>query len=267
VKYTASDLDSLVAAVLESAKNRHVASDVIRRFGEMELERQASVKGAVKETKNRLHQAGGAYLERAPNYGRWRAELAAAADAAAIRDLSLIWMQSHSSTRERLPILEDFYSTTLHHVGRIESVIDIACGLNPLAIGWMGLSSGTKYYAYDMYGDMTGFLSEYLRKIGVDGAANSCDCAASAPKQKADLAFILKFLPVLEQIEKGSTLDWLKHIDAGALLVSFPTRSLGGKGKGMAQNYEARFMETISGENWHVEKFVFENELCFLVKR
>jgi 16S rRNA (guanine(1405)-N(7))-methyltransferase len=214
-----------------------------------------------------LHQAGGAYLERAPNYERWRTELAAAVDAATIRDLSLNWMQSHSSTCERLPILEDFYSTTFRSVGRIDSVIDIACGLNPLTIGWMGLSAGTKYYAYDMYSDMTGFLSEYLRKIGVDGAANSCNCSASPPEQKADLALILKFLPVLEQIEKGRTLDWLKRVDAGALLVSFPTRSLGGKGKGMAQNYEARFMETISGENWRVEKFVFENELCFLVKR
>jgi len=63
MKFIGADLDSLVTTVLESAKNRHVSPDVIRQFGEKELASQASLKAAIKETKNRLHQAAGAYLE------------------------------------------------------------------------------------------------------------------------------------------------------------------------------------------------------------
>jgi len=267
MKFSNSELDALVCAVLESAKNRHVAPNVVRQIGEIEICNQKNLKSAIKETKNRLHQAAGAYIEKAPNYDRWRVELNAAPNEAAIRDLSFVWMQSHSSTRERLPFIENFYRTSLESLGKISSVMDIACGLNPLSISWMGLGEGTRYAAFDLYDDMTGFLLDYFRAVAVDGCAWAYNCAAAPPEQAADLALVLKFLPVLEQFEKGSTLEWLKRINAPALLISFPTRSLGGKGKGMAQNYEARFMDTIDSENWNIEKHEFPNELCFLVKR
>jgi len=268
MKFIGADLDSLVTTVLESAKNRHVSPDVIRQFGEKELASQASLKAAIKETKNRLHQAAGAYLDRAPNYDRWRTELSAAANEAEIHELSVSWMRSHSSTRERLTILDSFYKRTLHSLGRIDSVIDIACGLNPLAVRWMGLADGFHYTAYDLYSDMTEFLTEYFSRLGIDGKAFCFNCAVSPPPHRfVDLALILKFLPVLEQMDKGGTLNWLRQIDAAAMLISFPTRSLGGKGKGMARNYEARFLEMVSGENWRIEKFEFDGELCFLVDK
>jgi 16S rRNA (guanine(1405)-N(7))-methyltransferase len=267
MKFTSSDLDALVASVLDTAKNRHVSPDAIRQIGVKELAAQSSLKAAIKETKNRLHQAAGAYLDRTPNYELWKTELAAAVDEATVRELSLSWMHAHSSTRERLPILDNFYRISLESLGRIDSVIDIACGLNPLAVLWMGLPEGVRYMAYDFYSDMTDFLSEYLCKVGVDGEAYVRNCAAFPPEEAADLALILKFLPVLEQIEKGSTLDWLKRINARAILISYPTRSLGGKAKGMARNYEVKFMDMVGSENWRIEKFEFANELCFLVRR
>ncbi len=267
MKVTAGDLDALTAVILESAKYRHVSTDVIRQIGEQELRSRSSIRDAIKETKSRLHQAAGAYLDRAPNYDRWKAGLALAEDEHAIRELSRSWMQSHSSTRERLPILDEFYRATLQSPGSIHSVIDIACGLNPLAIPWMGLAEGFRYDAFDLYEDMAGFLGSYLNALGVIGSARAADCVGAPPETAADLAIILKFLPVLEQQAKGSTLEWLKRINAPNLLVSFPTRSLSGKGKGMARHYEARFLDTISRENWTVSKFEFDGELCFYVKR
>jgi len=41
---------------------------------------------------------------------------------------------------------------------------------------------------------------------------------------------------------------------------------LGGRSKGMVQNYEAQFEGWIEGRDWAVERFEFENELAFLVK-
>lgn len=264
---TNHDQEIAVATVLQSAKYRHICPDLVRRTAFRFVDSGASIKDLVKLTKNRLHQIAGAYLASTPNYSRWRAELLKASGKEALRALALTWMQSHASTRERLSTLGNFYTDVLSDVGPIDSVIDIACGLNPLAVPWMGLAPGARYSAYDIYGDMTEFLTEYLRAAGVDGCATAIDCAANPPEEKADLAIILKFLPVLEQIDKGNSLTWLKRINARYILISYPTRSLGGRGKGMAQNYESRFLEIIGSEPWAVTKRDFDNELCFLVKK
>src|SRR5579862_4041925 len=132
MKYTETDLNTLVAAVLESSKYRHVCPELIQRIGAKELAIRPNFKIAVHETKNTLHQIAGAYLASTPNYAKWRLELAEASGIGELNALAFKWMQSHASTRERLPILEQFYKEALLDIGPIHSVVDIACGLNPL---------------------------------------------------------------------------------------------------------------------------------------
>lgn len=260
-------IDQVVQAVLESAKYRHVCPELVSRIGQKELAARPNLKTAIKETKNTLHQIAGAYLDHTPRYADWRRDLEVAEGPEALRALCLRWMEQHASTRERLPSLESFYRTVMAEVGPVHSVLDIACGLNPLALPWMGLGREVRYDACDLYGDMMGFVGAFLERIGQTGSAYVCDAAAAPPTQKADLALILKFLPVLEQTERDSTLAWLQRLQARNLLVSFPTRSLGGRGKGMAEHYETRFRETIRAVGWSVQRFAFPNELCFLVRR
>ena len=257
----------LVEAVQESAKYRSVCPELIFRVGRKELATRPSLKIAIKETKNTLHQIAGAYLDSVPRYADWQRELEAAHGPEAIRELCLRWMAQHASTRERLPFLETFYPAVLAEIGTIRSVIDIACGLNPLSLPWMGLGPEVRYDSCDLYGDMMGFVAAFLQRIGQAGSAQVCDAAVTPPGQEADLALILKFLPVLEQTERGSTLAWLQRLHAPVLLVSFPTRSLGGRGKGMAEHYETRFRETIRPQGWNVLRFAFPNELCFLIRK
>jgi 16S rRNA (guanine(1405)-N(7))-methyltransferase len=72
-------------------------------------------------------------------------------------------MRSHASTRERLPDLDEFYAGVMQRTGALESVLDVACGLNPLALPWMGLPAGGRYLACDIYTDMVSFLNKILR--------------------------------------------------------------------------------------------------------
>ena len=259
----------LVATVQESAKYRHVCPDLIRRLGERELAKRRSLKEAVKETKNSLHQVAGAYLERTPRYAHWLAELRQAQDRAARREVSRAILAEHASTSERLPFLETFYRTTMAEIAPVHSVLDVACGLNPLAFSWMPLDTEGEicYSAYDIYGDMMAFLSEFFRIAHVVGQAQVADVAVAAPQVAADVALILKFLPVLEQTERGTGLDWLRSFRTRYLLVSFPTRSLGGHGRGRAEHYEGWFRELIQSEGWNAQRFLFPNELCFLIER
>jgi 16S rRNA (guanine(1405)-N(7))-methyltransferase len=281
-----SALDQLVAAVHISVRYRAIAEPLIRRLGERELAKRRGLKEAIKATKNKLHQVAGAYIEE-PRYDAWLAELhdaytregdetpteAEDRRRAALRRV----MARHASTRERLPILDQFYAQTLATLGPIRSVLDIACGLNPLALSWAPIADGVDYFAYDIYGDMMAFLDSYFALEAIDGNAGirgyveARDVIAAPPEQRADLALILKAIPCLEQVDRSAGERLLRAIHADHLLVSFPVHSLGGRNKGMVASYEARFHDLMTqtgiGAGAAIRRFEFATELAFLVSR
>ena len=263
-------LDRLVEAVLASSKYRHVASDFIRSIGAGELGKRRNLKEAIKATKNKLHQVGGAYLQDEPHYARWLNELQRATrreERAQVLAVCKDIMSRHASTRERLPLLEDFYGTILAEIAPVRSVIDIACGLHPLAIPWMPLANDAEYYAYDIYQDMMDFLDECLSCLHIPGQARVCDVIHVCPAQRADVAFLLKAIPCLEQVDKSAGQRLLETINADHLVVSFPAASLGGRNKGMVMNYEAHFVELVAGKGWTMKRFTFQTELVFLISK
>lgn len=260
-------LERLVTAVTQSPKYAAISPDLIRRVGAREFTVRRSLKEAVKATKNKLHQVGGAYMEARLDYPAMLAELHAAADdPEQLRAVCRNLMRRHASTHERLDVLAEFYATTLGQIEDIRVVRDLACGLNPLAIPWLPFEAPFEYHAYDIYADMMAFLAEFMAIVGVNGRTQTRDILGQPPTQPADLILILKTLPVLEQVEKGAAARLLDALQARYLLISFPARSLGGRRKGMVQNYEAQFMDWIAGRNWQVQRFEFPSELAFLVK-
>jgi 16S rRNA (guanine(1405)-N(7))-methyltransferase len=149
----------------------------------------------------------------------------------------------------------------------VQSVIDIACGLNPLAIPWMPLDPNAHYYAYDIYEDMIGFVQGFMNLIGIQGEAEAHDMGAYIPSQTVDLALILKTLPCLEQVDKQTSLRLIDGLNARHLLISYPVRSLGGSNKGMAENYEAHLERLLADKSWTVQRYEFKTELAFLVTK
>lgn len=266
-------LNQLLEAVLAGSKYRHVDKDFILSIGASELRKRRNLKEAIKATRNKLHQVGGAYQQRVPQYRRWLDELRQAAESRsgerdeAIRVVCRDIMRHHASTRERLPVLDRFYNVILADSAPVHSVIDIACGLHPLAIPWMPLAANARYYAYDIYQDMMDFLNACLPYLGVQGQAQVCDVIHACQTQRAEVAFLLKAIPCLEQIDPLAGRRLLETIHADQLVVSFPASSLGGKNKGMVTNYEAHFMEMVGDRSWSVERFVFPTELVFLVRK
>lgn len=279
-------LDELVTAVTTSPKYRTIAPDLIRRIAAEEMAKRRSPKEALKATKNKLHQVGGAYWETAVDYPKALARLQNANGEDSFRQTCRDLMRLHSSTRERLPILDQFYATILADLPPIHSVLDIACGLNPLAIPWMSLADGAVYHAYDIYGDMMAFLQTYFELMGIDGRAHHQDILSTPPAEPADLALILKTLPCLEQIDKGASARLLDTIQARYVLITYPAQSLGGRSKGMVANYEAQFRQLVDdepeatsgepeaalgepeaalGRRWHITRYEFATELAFML--
>lgn len=263
------DLDTLLAALLASAKYRTISPELIRAVGARELKAHRSLKAAIKETKNKLHQVAGAYFERPPSYPAWLELLRAAADQpAAVAAACRTIMGHHASTRERLPILDRFYREIFAVVPPVGRLLDLACGLNPLAAPWMGLPANGFYQACDLYADLGAFLGEALPLLGCPGAAAVCDLSDAPPPWPADAALVLKTLPVLEQIRRGAARELLEAVRAPCLVVSFPTRSLGGRNVGMADSYAAMLRGICDPAGWPIlAELTFPNELVFIVQK
>lgn len=269
-----NDLDALVAAVLASSKYRAVSPELVREIGARELAIRGNRKAAVKATKNTLHRIGGAFVDAPINYGRAAEQLrtALAADPATtpgspFAEASRAIMAGHTSTRERLPILDSFYQTTLANVPTPSAVLDVACGLNPLARPWMPFPPTTTLIASDIFADQIAFLNEAMALGGSSGTAEVRDVVHNPPPQTADLALVLKTLPCLEALDKQAPARLLDALNAPLLLVSFPAQTLGGRRKGMVTHYEARFRELLAARNWPTERFEFATELAFLVRK
>jgi 16S rRNA (guanine(1405)-N(7))-methyltransferase len=269
-KVESQQIDRLIEAVLASSKYKSIDVDFIRYLGIQELSRHRNLKEAIKSTKNKLHQVGGAYQTSAPRYSVWLNELKFAkrsGNEEYFLDRCKWIMHYHSSTRERLPILEQFYSTIFANLPPVNSVIDIACGLHPLAIPWMPLSQHVRYFAYDIYEDMIGFINGSLALMQIQGSGKVSDVIHSCPTQKVDLAFILKTIPCLEQVDKSAGVRILEGINADHLVVSFPAHSLSGKNKGMTANYESRFYKQVAPQPWSIQRFEFPGELVLLISK
>lgn len=263
-------LDQLIKAVLKSPKYRNVCEDLIKNIGKRELSKRKNLKVVIKSTKNKLHQIGGAYFLKKPSYCFWLEKLRKAKKSGnedLFRKTCAEIMGYHYSTRERLNILDQFYVQIFSLLPPVQSIMDVACGFHPLSIPWMPVSEKVKYYAFDVYKDLTSFLNEFMVINDVQGYAEVRDVTQHTPEINTDLAFILNTIPCLEQIEKSAGLKILESINANFLAVSFPAQTLGGREKNMLKHYEARFNKLTQEKDWVIQRLEFGSELVFLITK
>lgn len=260
----------LLDKVLEKSKYRSIHPGLIASLIQEEAVKGRSEKEILKAVTGKLHQVGAAYFQRKPEYEKWSQRLETIphdVKSPEVKSFCEEVMRSHSSTSERLNILEQFFHETLASIAPVESVLDLACGLNPLAAAWMPLTSEVQYFGCDIFSDMTGFLNEFYGHLSLAGCFSTCDLTEMRFTQSAQVAFLLKTLPCLEQINKGIGVELLERVPADHLLISYPVRSLGGRAKGMGKTYETQFNAMVATKGWKFERFEFPSELAFLVTK
>jgi 16S rRNA (guanine(1405)-N(7))-methyltransferase len=131
----------------------------------------------------------------------------------------------------------------------------------------MPLADTFSYQACDIYTDMVHFVDAFLRHFSPESQAHTCDLVSGPPQTPVQVAFLLKTIPCLEQVDKQIGPSLLDQIQADHLLVSFPAKSLGGRNKGMPSFYRDHFYELIEGRPWQVQEFTFSTEIAFLVSK
>lgn len=265
-----ASIEKIVSEICSSPKYARICCELVRRIGREELQKRSSFKEALKHTRAKLHQVAASFQEKPIPYGKLFRELEELP-----RDLqdpdSRAWclktLELHASTRERLSVLDAFFKEILADLPPIHSVLDLACGLNPLAMAWMPLAEGAIYQACDIYEDMNGFLNGFFDHFHLQANAEICDLSNEIPQGEFDLALMLKALPCLAQLDKELPNTLLEGIHAKHILVSFPVASLGGRSKGMRQNYEKQFNDLTLNWQGTISKFEFQTELAFLLTR
>lgn len=254
----------LLDKLLQSKNTRDVCPDTVRRVWEECRRRYKKPKDAEKAVREALHGVSGAFMT--PDEAR---HLAWDMQAWSINktDVGLEKMLSrHASTRERLPVssIDALYERIYGITGRPRSVLDLACGINPIYLGARDIETT----GVDISGSAVSAINGFGEVCGAPVRAVCADllCPDSIPKRRFDLALLFKLLPLLERQRSGAAMDVMRSVDAAWLAVSFPTRTLGGRNVGMATNY-AEWMEghmpagrTVAG------RFETDNELFYLLK-
>jgi len=263
-----SQLEQLLAQVLANPKYSSILPDLIKGIGSHELQKRGSFKEAVKETKTKLHQATGVYVDREINYDDWLTLLRNIPpdDPAEIKNACKQIMLQHISTRERIPGLDEFYQIIFNMVPAFSSILDIACGMNPLTIPWMGLSSQHFYRGWEVNIQMVKFLAEAVRKFDTPCSIEAVDIFSVNEIPQADLVFLFKTLPCLEQVQKGITPILFNRIQAKNMIITFPASSLSGKNKGMVHHYTEMMQRWLANSPWQAQSLLLLNELVYILE-
>jgi len=263
-----SDIDAVVAAIKQSKKYRDTSEETIRELATTALKQHKKPKRAVKAVRKRLHSIMAPYLGD-PDYDAAAAALTASfatGDEEQIKQVCWDALYSHLSTRERLPIMTDFYSEIFKVTGIPHALLDIACGLNPLAFPWMNLPQTVQYYGYDIHEPRIRFINRYFSLQSLAPLARIQDVALHFPQEKADVALFLKEMPRFERNYPGTGRDFLAALPVRHLVVSFPSISTHG-GRNLVKRYREFFTKLIAGRDWPVTELMFEGELVFVAEK
>ncbi|MBW6467141.1 MAG: hypothetical protein K0B06_11600 [Brevefilum sp.] len=263
-------IQELVTEVLNSKKYRKTGlnpatvADLVRQ----EMHKHTSIKTALKAVKRKLHNVVAPYLGE-PDYAGLSLKLAQinddALDSEPLRTFCLDVLSQHASTAERIPLMTDFYHQLFEFTGKPNTILDLACGLHPLAFPWMGLPTTVHYYAYDIIQQRVDFINLFFSKIGLAPLAENRDILVSPPTIRADLGLFFKEAHRFEKRQPGCNRAFWKSLNVDTLVVSLPTQNLSGSHSLL--EVHRNLVQANLPENRRVREVLFGNEMVFIIER
>jgi 16S rRNA (guanine(1405)-N(7))-methyltransferase len=252
--------EQALGELMGSKKYKQICKDTVRRIFLQELAKRGNVKQADKAARAQLHQISGAYMG---EDGRKRADALLkeyqAGDETAFDRL----MALHASTKERAPYAQALYGALFERIGKPRRVLDLACGLNPLMLARQGVS----VEGVDIHGGMIELVNQWAQALSLPVQTWVGDLLCMEKFPEADAVLMLKLLPVLEQQRSGAAMALLLAQHAKWRVVSFPTRSLGGRRVGMERHYTEWFEGNLPQTLQIWDRFCVDNELFYIVKK
>ncbi len=264
------DVQKLIDRILNSRKYRDTGlnPNTICDLVDQEAPKAPSQKALLKSVRRKLHNVVAPYLGE-PDYGSFLARLSQLEDAGLnspeLRALCLDALSKHASTAERIPHMRDFYDQLFQAVGKPDTILDLACGLHPLAFPWMGLPKTVQYHAYDILKPRIDFINHFFEKIGLSPLAENRDILVDPPAMHADLGIFFKEAHRFEKRQPGCNRQFWSSLDVDTLAVSLPTQNLSGT-HSLLDQHRSLVYENLPA-NKAVRELIFENEILFLITK
>jgi 16S rRNA (guanine(1405)-N(7))-methyltransferase len=259
-----------VTEVLSSKKyrsaglNPETVADLIRQ----EALKHPSKKTALKAVKRKLHNIVAPYLGE-PDYADLNERLTqipeTSLDSQPLRSFCQAVLAQHASTAERIPLMADFYAQLFEATGKPNTILDLACGLHPLAFPWMCLPTTVHYHAYDIIQPRVDFINLFFSKIGLTPLANNRDILISPPTLHADLALFFKEAHRFEKRQPGCNRAFWESLNVDTLAVSLPTQNISGT-HSLLEGHR-NLVQANLPVNRRVRELSFGNEMIFIIER
>jgi 16S rRNA (guanine(1405)-N(7))-methyltransferase len=262
-------IDNIISELKASKKYNVLCLDTIKNVVNIEVQKHKSTKNAVKSARKKLHLILASYLNEL-NYSSAEKKLKAAflsENQDKINETCLNIMEKHASTRERIPILDDFYSNIFEITGKPKKLADLACALNPLSFRWMRLPKNIQYYAYDNNARIMELLKLYFSLEDLNPLVEWRDIFCHPPEIFFDLSLLFKMYHCLEHRQKGAGWEVIQKTTSQWMAVSFPTRSLANRKVDIFGNYKDTLLNNIKKNNWDSHILEFESEMILLIKK
>lgn len=261
---------AFIAEVRQSRKYRELdlPEQTLTDLIGQEVGRHKSDREALQAARMRLHNLVAPYLGD-PDYPVAALQLEAAfasREPGAIQAACADILKTHASTRERLPHLDQFYTAIFSITGRPATLLDLACGLNPLAFPWMDLPPATHYHAYDLHQPRVALLNHYFRLQGLAPLAEQRDILVEPPQIEADVAFFFKEAHRFEQRRRGCNRPFWLSLHVKWLVVTLPASSLTGR-HDLAAGHRKLVSKALAGLDWPVMEQQVGNELIFCIHK
>ncbi len=263
-----SNTKDLVAKILGSRKYRdlHLPEETIRDLIEHESQRYQDPRSIEDSVRKKLHQITALYLGD-PDYAQAMQQLEDIHERSGLTAFAQQMLETHTSTRERLPYLRDFYHAIFEKVGMPASILDLACGLNPFALPAMQLPAQTTYRAYDIHLPRVKLINAFVEKWGEGNLnAEQRDILTDPPQQKADVAFFFKEAHRMDARRKGSNRILWDALQVNTLLVSLPRTNIRAS-HDISQRMQQLVADTLQDRPWAQEIMLFEDEMVFIIHK
>ncbi len=173
----------------------------------------------------------------------------------------------HKSSKERLPYYSLVYKKIFEITGIPERIVDFACGLNPFSYPYLGCKPA--YLACDLAEKDLEFINAYFRAMKIKGNSKRVDLIKDDLNdivKKEDLVLLLKTLDSLEAVKRDISGQILRALKAKFIVVSFSTKSLGGK-KIIRKERRTWFEKLIKKLNYRFEAFEIPDETFYVITK
>lgn len=271
---TEINIDELTAELLKELGSMRKYRDVqipeatLRDLVSSEINRYKNIQDIRQSVREKLHHIVAPYLGD-PDYLQASAELSAlqSSNVQGTRDFCLKMLGSHASTRERVPFLTAFYQQLWSVTGLPGSIIDLACGMHPFGLPWMGLEKETEYLAFDLHQPRTDLLNQFFRHGAYHNSqAVHQDILVQPPARKVQVALFFKEAHRFEQRQHGCNRTFWQALQVDWLLVSLPAENL--TGSHSMRDRQQRLVETtLQGLDWPVTEIQIHQEIIYCIHK